>query len=208
MRRADHRRQIAAKIARIADVESQQVEQIVAQLAGFVELDRRNAQSLLPDLGGGRIIAAMGGAADVALMRAHDGPEQPPVAIEDRHERGQIRQMTAAVIGIVEQNDVAGPDIPEPLLDRERRPWQRADMNRNVIGLRDQAAARVANREREIAAGVEDLRIGGAKHRFAHFLDDRTETVLNDRARDRIDLDGHVLLPARMLLRLSSSGQV
>ena len=49
----------------------------------------------------------MGGAADVALMRAHDGPEQPLVAGEYRHEGGQIGQMAAAVIGIVEQDDVA-----------------------------------------------------------------------------------------------------
>ncbi len=75
MRRPDHRRQIAAKLAWIANVEGQQVKQIVAQPPGFVQLDRGNTQSLLPDLGRGRIIAAMGGAADVALVCANDGPE-------------------------------------------------------------------------------------------------------------------------------------
>ena len=34
-----------------------------------------------------------------------------------------------------------GCDVLEALLDRERRPGQRADMDRDVIGLRDQAAA-------------------------------------------------------------------
>ena len=133
----------------------------------------------------------MGGAADVALVRAHDGPEQTLAVGENRHEGGQIRQMAAAVIGIVEQDDVARLHVLEPRLDRERRPGQRADMNRKVIGLRDQTPAGVADRQREIAAGIEDLRIGGAKHRFAHLLYDRTEPVLDDGARDGIDLGGH-----------------
>ena len=38
----------------IADVQRQQVEQIVAQPAGFVEFDRRNAQAFLIDFGGRR----------------------------------------------------------------------------------------------------------------------------------------------------------
>ena len=63
------------------------------------------------------------------------------LAGEDRHEGGQVRQMAAAMIGIVEQDDVAPLHVLEPLLDRERRPGQRADMNRQMIGLRDQAAA-------------------------------------------------------------------
>ena len=104
MRRADHRGEVAAELARIAHVEREQVEQILARPAGLVESDRRNAQAFLPDLGGAGIVGAMGGAADIALMGAHDGPEQPLAAIEYRHERGQVRQMAAAVIGIVEQN--------------------------------------------------------------------------------------------------------
>src|SRR5882724_12379654 len=117
MRRSDHRREVAAKLSGVANVQRQQVEQIVAQPSRFVELDRRNTQSFLPDLGRAGIIAAMRGAADVALVRANDGPEQPPLAIENRHERGEIRQMTAAMIGVVEENNVAWPDVLEPLLD-------------------------------------------------------------------------------------------
>ena len=191
MRRTDHRRQIAAKIAGVADIQSQQIEQVVAQLARFIEPDRRNAEALLPDFGGARVIAAMGRAADVALMRAHDGPVQAPVAIEDRHEGRQVGQMAAAMIGVVEQKDVTGADVPEPLLHGKRRPRQRADMHRDVIGLCDQAAAGVADGEREIATGVQYLRVGGAKHRLAHFRHDRAQPVLNDGACDGIYLDGH-----------------
>ena len=48
-----------------------------AQPALLVELERRDADALLPDLGGGRVVGAVGGAADVALVRAVDRPEQP-----------------------------------------------------------------------------------------------------------------------------------
>src|SRR3977135_1570445 len=111
MRGADHRRQIAPELARIANIQSQQIEQIVARPPALVELDGRNAQSFLPDLGGRGIVAAIRRAADVALMRADDGPEQTPLTIKDRHEGGQIRQMAPAVIGIIEQNEVAWLDI-------------------------------------------------------------------------------------------------
>src|SRR5437660_8746016 len=71
-------------------------------------------------------------------------------------------------------------------------------MNGNVIGLCDQAAACVANPERKVTAGIEDLRIGGAKHGFAHLLHDRTEAVLNNRTCNGIDFCGHAgLLPDR-----------
>src|SRR5207248_2370782 len=99
--------------------------------------------------------------------------------------------MAAAVIGIVEKNHVAWLDIPKSLLDGKRRPRQRADMNRDVVGLSDQPSVYVANGKRKITAGVEDLRIGGAKHGFAHFFYDRAQPVLNHGSRDRIDLDGN-----------------
>ena len=90
MRRAEHRREVAAEFAGVANVQRQKIEQVVAQLAGFIELDRRDAQAFLIDLGGGGIVGAMGGAADVALVRAHNGPQQTLAAGEDRDEGGQI----------------------------------------------------------------------------------------------------------------------
>ena len=54
MRRAQHRGEVAAEFAGVANVQRQQIEQIVAQLSGLVELDRRDAQAFLIDLGGGR----------------------------------------------------------------------------------------------------------------------------------------------------------
>jgi hypothetical protein len=138
----------------------------------------------------------MGGAADIALMGADDGPEQALAVGEDRHKGGEVGQMAAAIIGIVQQDDVARLNILEALLDSERRPGQRADVNRDVIGLRDQAAACVADRQRKVAAGIEDLRIGSAKHSFAHFPHDRRQTMLDDGTGDGIDHSCLAFAPA------------
>jgi hypothetical protein len=126
-------------------------------------------------------------AADVALVRADDGPEQPLAAVEHRHEGGDVRQMAAAMIRVVHQDHVARLHVEYALLDGTRRPRQRADMHRNMVGLRDQPRLRIADRQREIAAGVEDLRIRRAQHRFTHLGDDGAETMLDDGASDGID---------------------
>ena len=52
MRSTDHRGKIAAKIMRIAHIERDHVQHVVAQPAGLVQLDRRDPQAFLPDLGG------------------------------------------------------------------------------------------------------------------------------------------------------------
>ena len=64
---------------------------------------------------------------------------------------------------------------------------QRADMDRHVLGLGDQAPVEVADGGREVAARIQDLRVGGAQHRLAHLLDDGVQAMLNDRDGDRID---------------------
>ena len=144
----------------------------------------------------------MGGAADIALMSANDGPEQTLVAIKDRNEGGQIGQMTAAITGIIEQDDVARLDVLEPLLNCQRCPWQCPDMDRKMIGLRDQPATRVTDRQRKVATGIEYLGVGGAKHRLAHLLDNRTEPMLNDGSRDGINPGEHSCLVVEVVLVL------
>src|SRR5690242_14928258 len=90
MRSADHSGKIATEIMGITDIERDHVENVVAQPAPLIELDRGDAETFLPDLGGVRIVGAVGRAADVALMRAHDGPEQSALTVEDRYEGGHI----------------------------------------------------------------------------------------------------------------------
>src|SRR5437667_10758269 len=70
-------------------------------------------------------------------------------------------------------------------------------MDRHMLGLGDQPAVEVTDRGREIAARIEDLRIGGAQHCLAHLLDDRQEAMLNDGDGDGIDAVLHGSLQTR-----------
>ena len=111
MRRADHRREVAAEVVRMAHVGHQHFQHVAPHRAAVVEAQRRDADALLPDLGGAGVVGTVGGAADVALVRAVDRPEHRSVVLEDRHERGQVGKVVAAVIGIVQQEHVARMDV-------------------------------------------------------------------------------------------------
>ena len=133
----------------------------------------------------------MGGAADVALVRPVDGPEGEALADEDRQQHGQVGQVVAAVVRVVEQVDVAGADAPREVLgDRLDGPRQRAHVDGHVLGLRREAPFAVEDRRREVAARVEDLRVRGAEHGLAHLLDDGLEAVLDDRDGDAVERHG------------------
>src|SRR6516165_8785657 len=85
--------------------------------------------------------------AAIALMSAVDRPEHRLLAIEDRHEGGEVGEVIAAVIGIVQEEDIALANVSlKEVAHRARRPGQRADMNRHMLGLRDEPAVEVANR--------------------------------------------------------------
>ena len=110
MGRADHRREIAAEIARMAHIGRDHLQHVAAHLAAVVEPQRRDADAFLPDVGGGGVVGAVRRPADIALMGAVDRPEArapSPGVLEHRHEGGQVGQVVAAVIGIVEQKYVA-----------------------------------------------------------------------------------------------------
>ena len=180
----------------MADIGHQHLQHVASHRAAVVEPQRRDANSLLPDLGGGGIVGAVRGAADVALVRAVDRPEHRPVALEHRHERGQVRNVVAAVIGSFSRNTSPGwMSSPEELGDRPRGPRQRTHMDRHMLGLRDQPAVQVADRGGEIAARIKDLGIGRAQHRLAHLFDDGVQPVLHDRDGHRIDGVSHALPP-------------
>ena len=172
----------------MADIGHQHLQHVAPHLAAVVEAQRRDADALLPDLGRSRVVGAVRGAADVALVRAVDRPEHRPVALEDRHERGKVRQVVAAVIRVVQQEHVAGMDVvAEEVVHRLRSPWQRANVDRHVLRLGDQAAVDVADRRGEVAARIEDLRVGRAQHRLAHLLDDGMQPVLHHRNGHGVD---------------------
>ena len=89
--------------------------------------------------------------------------------------------MRAAAVGIVQQVEVALLHLAlKPLHHFFQRPGERAHMHRNVLRLRHEPDVRITDRGGEVAAGVEDLAVGGAQHRLSHFLDDGGQPVLDD----------------------------
>ena len=185
---ADLRRQVAMEVARMTHVRRQHAQDILAHHAAVVEPKGRQPQPFMPDLAGRGVVGAVGRAADIAVMRPVDRPEYQLIAVENRHEGGDIRQMAAAEIRIVEQEHVARMHVvAEELDDRFGRPGQRPDMDGDMFGLRHQDTVGAADRGREVAARIQDLRIGGPQHGLAHLLDDGAEPVLNDGDGDRVD---------------------
>ena len=60
-------------------------------------------------------------------------------------------------------------------------------MNGHVFGLGGEAALAIEDRRREVAARVQDLRVGRPQHGLAHLLDDGFETVLDDGDGDSVE---------------------
>ena len=101
--------------------------------------------------------------------------------------------MRTAAIRIIQQIDIAGRRIRESRRQRLSRPGHGADMDRDMVCLRDQAASRVDQRDGEVPRRVQDLRVGGAQHRLAHFLGDGIQPVLQHGDGDRV---GHARIVA------------
>ena len=151
MRRTHHGQHVAAHLTRQARVGDQHVQQVRARGAALAQPDRRDAQPLLPDFGGAGVVAAMGRPADIGLVRAHHRPEAQHAALHHRHNDGEVRQVAAAVIGVVEQENVALTRVREGVRHGARGKRHRPHMHRDVVRLRHQAALRITQGNREIA---------------------------------------------------------
>src|SRR3546814_939518 len=105
----------------------------------------------MPELAGGGVVGAVGGAADVGMMRPVDRPEGQLAVEKDRHEGGHVGQVAAAGIGSVKQEHVARVDVAgERLVDRLRRRLQSPDMHRDMLGLGNELYVGAPVRRREV----------------------------------------------------------
>ena len=86
--RTDLGGQIALEIARMAHIRRQHLHHVLVQHAARIQAQGRHPQPLLPDFRGRGVVGAVGGAADIGMMRPVDRPEQQSPAREDRDEGG------------------------------------------------------------------------------------------------------------------------
>ena len=194
VQRADHRLQVAVGDPRRADVRHDDVPDGVDVPAALDDLQRRDPQALLEDLGGVAGEPARHLAADLRHVPDAGGEGDELVAGEHRLDDAVLREVAAAPERVVVEDHVAGVEVL--LADLEDRPLDDVDDGAEVRGaelrLGDHLAAVVEDRAREVQALVEEGRVGRVPHRDAHLAGGRDEVVVDDLEGDLVDGCGRV----------------
>ena len=193
------RLQVADDPIRQTHVYFNQLEQGIVGYPRFEQFERRNTQTFLEYLRGITGIRPRYPAADIGVMTDHDGKAlQVRLSIENRHEHEDIGQMHPALVGIVQDHSIAGHETVAILFqDHAHSFGNRAEMQRNRLGLGNHISLRVADRGGVIHHILDDLGPRRADDIVSHFIDDRVEAVLDHCKRDRIYLNRHSSSPSR-----------
>ncbi len=165
--------EVAAALLRPARLRGEPLERVV------VEAARRDDHAFL--LEGARERGQTRGldAADVRVVRARDGVAERRAG--DERDVGQVR---APGVRVVEEGDLAGREAE--LHDGGDGVGHRAEVDGDVLGLRNHAPAVVEERGRAVAPLLDVRRERGADEHGAHLLGDRAE-----RRADDLELNWH-----------------
>ena len=167
-------------------------------LAGADELERRDDEALLEELGragegaGGHaadvgVVGAVGDEADEGLAAAAAGVH-PSISLrtngtlrrrEDGGDEGDVVEVRAAEVGVVEGDDVAGGEV-EALEGGGDGSGHGAEVDGDVGGLRDHVAVGVKEGAGVVLALLDVRGEAGAAEGDAHLLGDGGEEVLED----------------------------
>ncbi len=178
---------IAQHLPRHPHVPVDQLEHRLHRPLRRVELDRGDPQPFLKDLGGVAAIAAGRLAADVELMADAGGPANKGSVQEDGLEDVEVRQMGAALVGVVQDEDVARMRPPRELLAHAGHGvGDGAQMKRQGQPLRDEPPLRVTERAGHVHGVLEVVRVRGAHERDGHLVHDGVERVLDQLVQDRV----------------------
>ena len=149
------RAEVAAAFVRGADVREDERKQLPVEHTRADQPHRRNDEALLHELRGALRHAARTHPADVRMMRAHRCiPRDDAIDLDGFHQR-QVRKVGSAVVGVVEDVDVARVRVASA--HRVHRLGHRAKVHGNVRRLRHHSAACVEQRRRGIAS-LADVR--------------------------------------------------
>ena len=104
---ADHRPEVAIVLARGAAVGEQKLPDLVDVLACLLDLDGRNPQPLVKDLGGLATEGTRHHAADLGDVADAHGKSQKLAIHEERLEEGVLGAVQTPTIGVVVQDNIA-----------------------------------------------------------------------------------------------------
>ena len=186
--------QVAEHLHRQAHVLLDERHDRLVELAGLVELQRRDAQALGVDLGRVRGVRAGDPAADIGVVADGAGEGEPLALVIERLEDEDVGQVHAAVERVVHDEHVARRHVvAEVAHDRFHRGRHRAEMARQGQALRDELAVGVGEAGRVVHVVLEHARIGRAEDGQRHLVGDREDRVLEQLEGDRIVTLRHFL---------------
>jgi hypothetical protein len=99
----------------------------------------------------------------------------------------------AAVVGVIEDVDVAAADAAAVALDHHLDGLAHgAEVHRHVRGVGDQAAVGVEDRAGEVEPFLDVDRVRGGLQAYAHLFGHRHEQVVEDLQHDRVGFGAHL----------------
>ena len=167
----DLRLQVTHDGHRLANILRDQSPKHVIAHAPGEKLRGRNAQPLLINFGRIRGIAAGRHAADIEMMAERADDRDAFSLGKNRAESRDVRQVLAAAIGIVRDDDIAlFPEVGrnEPVEDRLQKIAHGIEVLRNARRLRHVIAIRIEDGRRVVEHLAHDGRAAGPPHRDVH----------------------------------------
>ena len=181
------RQQVAVHERRHAHVAADDPPHGVVALTGGDELERRQPQPLLVDLGVVAGVAAGHAAADVGVVGDHAQPGDEGAFGEHGLEQEDVGQVAGAGVGIVAGQDVPRPDVPlEHGQDAVQGGLHGSHVERQGQPLGHLLAGGVEHGGGEVHAVLDDGRAGGAHHGHRHAVGGGHQRAADDLAGDRV----------------------
>ena len=198
--RRELRADVGAALAGVANVGEEERQHVVVGLAAGDESDRRESEPLLIDFARAGGHAAGRHPAHVGVVRPRDGVAEHLAVDRERRDHRHVGQVRPALEGVVEDEHVARFRVV--VEDRVNGLGHRAEVDRDVFGLRDEAAVGVEQRRRAVAALLDVRRVRRGDEHLSHLLGDALELVAHDFERHGVDL-GVAHSPSPPLVRTS-----
>ncbi len=177
--RGQLRLKVADAFLGVATVGGDQGQQGLVEPAAVHQLDRRDDDAFLVDLGAERQRAGRH-AADVGVVGAAGDEILQAAAGEDRRDHGDVRQMRTAGPGVVEHDDVALMNLLEGAHGRLDRGRHATQMHGNVGRLGHHARLVVKDGATEVQTFLDIGAETGAAQRLAHLVGDGGKEAAKD----------------------------